>query len=1031
MTPFRTVLLFFLVAASGIICIPYLKVDLLPAEKNHQLSVSFSLPNSNPELVEQRVTGILENALSGLNGLKRISSVSRYNGGNIKLVFGKNSDMDFLQFETVSILRRIYPQLPANTSYPVIIRSSDNDKLNGPLITYSINAHEQPLQIKEQCKKIFNRPLAGLPGINDVGFNGAENTRLVIEFDLEKCLIYQITPSWIIQSLSQQYNDDYPGEYSTTGGQQYFIYLPGQSTTLSALEKSIITTPKNTLLRLKDLAILYMEEQEVQRHYRVNGKNSITLNIYARGNENKINIGTQIKNIVNHEKHLLPPGYEMRVEQDETTFIKKEIARNYQRAELALIILLIFLLLSYRNWKYLILLFLGLLTTVLLTFFASWLLRLNIHLYSIAGLAISFGFMIDNSIVMLDYYHRFRNRKIFLALLAANLIVVTSLIIPFLLPEEEKKNLIDFSIVICISLICSLVVSLYFTPGLYDLMFSSKKKSAVTRISANNNITLNRGQQFYFYLIRFIVRFRKSFILLLILSFGIPVFLLPDKWPDHNWYNKTIGHEYYQENIRPHTDKWLGGSFYLFSRKVDEHSGYRDPAKTKLFINARLPIGHTISQMNDLLDNLEKYLLTVQGIDRFITDISSGQLGYIEITFLENYERTTMPYDLKSDLISRIATWSGADWTIFGIGRGFSNTGMDEIPNFRIILKGYNYNELDKQVSRLEQKLLSHKRIQKINTHESLDNNEQASTEWTLLFDDKKMAYFNINRNAVFARLSDLGKSKETNISLNINSQLYPVIIREKNYRDFDKFRLLNKSLPFDSSNRYLRDFSILSLSGTAASIQKEDRQYIRTIGFDYTGSAQFGNHFLDSVLKEMKNEMPTGYMAEKIFYSNNWSKTIRHYSLIALLLFLIYFICSVLFENLKQPFFIILLAPFSLIGLFLIFSLGNFYFDQGGYAAIIMLCGLTINAGIFIINDFNNLNRINSHYNQNIIRAVSNRSRTLLLTTTSSICGVLPFIFEGQQEIFWFSLAIGIMGGLLFSLLSLFIILPVLLWKK
>jgi multidrug efflux pump subunit AcrB len=150
---------------------------------------------------------------------------------------------------------------------------------------------------------------------------------------------------------------------------------------------------------------------------------------------------------------------------------------------------------------------------------------------------------------------------------------------------------------------------------------------------------------------------------------------------------------------------------------------------------------------------------------------------------------------------------------------------------------------------------------------------------------------------------------------------------------------------------------------------------------------------------------------------------------LIGLLIVGIFVICSVLFENLKQPLFIIVLIPISFIGLFLVFSVFEFYFDQGGYAAFVMLGGLAVNAGIFIVNDLNN--RPKGSYNRNLIKSVAGKAIPILLTILSTCFGLIPFLVEGQNEVFWFSLAIGTIGGLVFSLIGVFWVLPVLLWRK
>jgi len=133
--------------------------------------------------------------------------------------------------------------------------------------------------------------------------------------------------------------------------------------------------------------------------------------------------------------------------------------------------------------------------------------------------------------------------------------------------------------------------------------------------------------------------------------------------------------------------------------------------------------------------------------------------------------------------------------------------------------------------------------------------------------------------------------------------------------------------------------------------------------------------------------------------------------------------------DSLRQPFFIILTIPISFIGLFLIFSLFDFPFDQGGYAAFVMLGGLVVNASIFIVNDLNNARL--KHYNRSVIKSVLGKAQPILLTILSTCFGLIPFLVEGESEVFWFALAIGTIGGLVFSVVGVFLCLPVFLSIK
>ena len=232
-----------------------------------------------------------------------------------------------------------------------------------------------------------------------------------------------------------------------------------------------------------------------------------------------------------------------------------------------------------------------------------------------------------------------------------------------------------------------------------------------------------------------------------------------------------------------------------------------------------------------------------------------------------------------------------------------------------------------------------------------------------------------------------------------------------------------------DSSSFRLATVASIRKEATINAIHKENRQYIRVVGFDYYGSGKFGSMYLNEVLEEMELELPLGYEAKRSLWSWNWGKTKRNYLLLFVLVIVIYFICAILFENLKQPFYIIGAIPISFIGLFLTFAVFDFYFDQGGYAAFVLLSGLVVNAAIFIVNDLNNLKK--GDYNKNVILAVTGKARPVMLTIVSTCFGLIPFLIEGQNEVFWFSLAAGTIGGLVISVFAVFVCLPVWLIRK
>jgi multidrug efflux pump subunit AcrB len=1031
MTPFRILIAFVLLSICGFAVIPMLSVDLNPRDREPVLRISYAIPRSSPEIVEKLATSPLEGSFSRLSELKKIASVSNYDQGSITLTFDKKADMELKKFEVSSMIRQVYPQLDQRVSYPMITQSSDDRReVKTPILTYSVNGPFASFEIKKIAEDILKPALTRFEAVEEVSVRGANDLQLYVTFDIQKMQAFGVTRGDLNSKINQAFGREFPGAVLNTKGETLFVQVDRSLKEIDQLENLTIRQVNGMPVRLKDVAKLTLEEAEPSSYYRINGNNSVTLSVFNREGINKVLLAQNLKESIIQAGELLPAGFEVRLENDDTEFLEKELDKIYKRSGLSILILIVFIFLINRNLKYLTILFLGIVANLSLSAIVLYFLKVDIHLYSLAGLTISFGLIVDNAIIMIDHLHKHRNRKVFLALLAASMTTIAALMIVFFLPEEDRKNLTEFSIVVSVMLGISLLIALFFTPAFYQVMFgdSIKKARQLTIPKLRSRV---RALRRYESGIAWTARYRKSFLFLLILLFGFPVFFLPAKWEGQEWYNKTVGNTFYQEEIRPYVDKALGGSLRMFVRGVYEKSSYREAEKTRLYVSARLPFGNTLDQMDFIMREFEAYLKDVKGIDQFVTVVRSGQSAQISITFEEAYEKAALPYQLKGKLSVKSTDWSGAQWNIYGVGQGFYTGGGGEgIPSFRVEMRGYNFDELERQTVVLAEKLLKHKRIQEVNTNERMGYDEQKTEEYVLSLDQNQIALGETNQYEVINTMLDLSKPQDPSGMLTLEDKNYSLVIRETDSKDFSKFDLEQKGLIGGKDRIFkISDYGTLTKETTTNALHKEDRQYLRVASFDYMGSSKFGNEYLDEVLDEMKQIMPIGYEAKKQTWSWNYEKAKRQYGLIGLLIVGIFFICTVLFENFKQPVYIIVIIPISFIGLFLIFSLFDFYFDQGGYAAFVMLGGLVVNAGIFIINDLNN--RDSGLYNRNVLKSVAGKAIPILLTIMSTCFGLIPFLIEGQNEIFWFSLAIGTIGGLIFSMVGVFWVLPMLLWKK
>ena len=175
------------------------------------------------------------------------------------------------------------------------------------------------------------------------------------------------------------------------------------------------------------------------------------------------------------------------------------------------------------------------------------------------------------------------------------------------------------------------------------------------------------------------------------------------------------------------------------------------------------------------------------------------------------------------------------------------------------------------------------------------------------------------------------------------------------------------------------------------------------------------------------------GYSIDCDNLKREWKQgTNNQYIWLAVLILIIYFISAILFNSFTQPLITIFIIPISYIGVFLTFYLYKLNFDQGGFASFILLSGITVNASIYLLNEFNN-NRKNYPKRsllKNYLKAWNVKIVPILLTILSTILGFLPF-FIGEQTAFWFPLAAGTIGGLTMSLMGIFCYLPIMSLAK
>lgn len=768
LSSFTLIVTFVCLSLIGVVLVPLLPVKLAPSRTLPGLTVSFSMPGNSSRVIEAEVTSKLEAMMARVKGIRKVNSTSDNGSGSISLELDKHADIDVTRFEVSTIIRQTWPQLPEGVSYPQISTRRSDDKASRPFITYTLNAPANPILIQQYAEENIKPVLGQLKGIYKVELNGATPMEWQLEYDSDQLSHLGITLQAVQRAINRHYEKEFLGICSIEKGAEgrEWIRLVRTST-----EKEMEFEPGAIQLQAEDGTMVMLDklikvrhvEERPQSYYRINGLNSVYLYVTAEETANQLNLSGEVKHLMGELQQKMPPGYEVHISYDATEYIQKELDKIYFRTGLTVLILLLFVALITRNLRYLFLIVASLVVNISVAVILYYTFGLEMQLYSLAGITISLNLVIDNTIVMTDHILHRRNLKAFVSVLAATLTTIGALVIIFFLDEKIRLNLQDFAAVVIINLAVSLFVALFFVPSMIDKIGLKKKKRRKRRRFLLRPTFMKRltvyFTRFYQGLIYYLCRFRVIACLLLLLGFGLPVFMLPEKMEGEGkwveYYNKVFDNSTFKDKVKPVINKALGGSLRLFAEKVYEGSYFnRDEGEVVLSVYATLPNGSTLEQMNVLIKRMETYLSDFKEIRQFQTYIYNARQANIQIYFTKENQRSGFPYTLKANIISKALTLGGGSWSVYGLqDQGFSNDVRESAGSFRVKLYGYNYDELSYWTERLKEKLLLHRRIKEVTVNSEFSWWKDDYSEFYLDLDKLRMAKENVTATQLFTAL--------------------------------------------------------------------------------------------------------------------------------------------------------------------------------------------------------------------------------------------------------------------------------------
>ena len=1018
-----------------------LTVQFNPVRENLSLSVYFWGPGS-ARVVETEVTSLIEGALNTVDGVSSINATTREGGGNVTLTFKKGTNMETTRFDVATRLRQIRNKLPEGAGTDLSGSVGGGGRSSETLLIYTINADMPAIEIVRYVEKHMVPKLSKIEGVESVRTSGAKAFEWVLTFDPNSLRAVGMTPANLSNAMSRYYQNSIVGT-QVLEDRLMLVKLKTRDLT-GELEKIPIGMVNGRMYYMGDFATVQYREQIPNSYNRINGLNTISLYVTGMEDINTIAVTNAVKEKVEELKASLPDNFAIKTNYDASEYLDNEMQKVLVRAIISLLILLTFVLVVSRSFRYLMVIGFTIIANMLSAVIFYWLFDVGIERYSMAGITVSLGIIIDTAIVIADHYTYYGNRKVMFSITGALLTTIGALMLVFFLPEDTRANLTDFIWVIVINLTLSIVIAFLFVPALLEYL--PLKNKGVVQNTMKRRRRLVRHTERYERMTVWSRNHRWVFIVALIVLFGIPIQLLPNQVRHKNTeqgkdntkgglvglYNKTIGSKWYQRN-----KKWfeypLGGTMNIFQKHSNGRMSFsRDDEEVReviLRVQANLAEGQTVQQLNEIVKEMENWLQQYDEISEFYTDLS-GTSGSLEIHFKDEYQKSRFPYELKQRLWAKAMRFGGAVWSIPSLGdddQPLSNSIYRTSWSNTIELSGYNYDILYRYAEELIDSLKANRRVNGQAGFTGSGWGSYVNSEFYMDLDRERLIRTGSNLSQYLSFINEQLYDSEAGRGVYDGHVYTPVRLVSSDKDYYDLWHIRNDMVVIDSMNLRLSDMGTITKQRTGLTIERNNQQYTIRVGYEFIGSYDLRAKMERELVKRFNDRMPMGFRVGGGSYYGWWTPEKQRTVLIFVVVLVIFMICATMFESFKVPLMIVLLIPVSFMGLFLAYPIFGVNFGQGGFAAMIMLCGITVNAGIYLTSEYRTIAGAKGvHGLKTYLKAYNRKIVPTMLTVLSTVLGLIPFIMEGKQDMFWFSFAIGVMSGMLFSVIAIVFIMPV-----
>ena len=969
----------------GVIGYSYLGVREYPSVDNPIISVSCSYPGANADVIENQITEPLEQNINGIPGIRSLSSVSSQGSSRITVEFELSVDLETAANDVRDKVSRAQRFLPRDCDPPTVSKA-DADAM--PILMVAVQSDKRSLlEISEIADLTIKEQLQTINNVSAVQIWGEKRYSMRIWLDPAKMAGYGITPIDVKSAMDRE-NVELPSGSIEGNTTELTIRTMGLMHTAKEFNDLVIREDNSRIIRLSDIGRAELGPQDTRSYMKMNGVPMVGVVVVPQPGANHIDIADAVYERVDMMRKDLPDDVKLSYGFDNTRFIRASIDEVKQTVYEAFILVVIIIFLFLRNFRVTLIPCIVIPVSLIGTFFLMYLAGFSINVLSMLAVVLSVGLVVDDAIVMTEnIYIRIERgmspfeagidgaKEIFFAVLSTS-ITLLAVFFPIVFMEGMTGKLfIEFSLVISGAVIISTFAALTVTPMLASKILVRQEKK---------NWFYTKTEPFFVGLNNFYSKTLAAFLKVRWIAIPIVVVMMG-----------LIG--------------WLWFSIPAELAPLEDRS--------QITINTSGSEGATYEYLRDYTECINDLVDSLMPERRYVTARVSSGRGNIQIALNDIKERDRTQMEIAEELSQAVKKHTEArafvqQQTTFGSRRG----GMP----VQYVLQAMTIDRLEEVLPKFMEK------VHESPVFQMADVNLKFS---------KPEARININRdkaNLLGVSTRDIAQTLQYGLSGQRMGYFY---MNGKQYEILAEINRQQRNKPADLKSIYLR-------SGTGEMIQMDNLVNINeevappqlyhynrflsaTVSAGLAKGKTIGDGLaeMDRIAAEvLPDDFRTALTGDSKEFRESSSSLLFAFMLAIVL---IYLILAAQFESFKDPLVIMLTVPLAIAGALIFMTTTGQTMNIYSQIGIIMLIGLVAKNGILIVEFANQKQEAGISLREAIEQASLQRMRPILMTSASTILGLLPLTYAtGEGANGRIAMGVAVVGGMLVStILTLYIV--------